>query len=291
MQKFSFHTHTTGFDGRNTEEEMIRRAEELGWNKIGFSNHLMVHARITEAPMFQYAQKGGYNGIYSSSFDEAVAKFESHYKRIDELQEKTDIKILKGMEVDFFADEGWQRGFEDMVKYLKPDYLIGSAHFVDVDGILYNSHDLKNASKIKQQQYLTRYWQNVRATAKSGYFTFLAHLDLMKKVGLGQEENWIEEEKKTVDAIREAGVMVELNTSYFKKGNEPYPSPRIMKMLADADVMVLLSDDAHAASQLGNNFDRAYDMAKECGITNFYGKQNNCAISLFLSKSKTQSNF
>ena len=57
MQKFSFHTHTIGFDGRNSEEDMVRRAEELGWDKIGFSNHLMVHERIEEAPMFQYAKK------------------------------------------------------------------------------------------------------------------------------------------------------------------------------------------------------------------------------------------
>ena len=273
MQKFSLHTHTIGFDGRNSEEEMVRRAEELGWKKIGFSNHFMVHERIEEAPMYRFAKKGGYSGIYSSSFDEAIAKFEAHYKRVDELQDKTGVKILKGMEVDFFADDKWKRGFEDVITYLKPDYLIGSAHFVEVDGILYNSHDLKNASKIKQQQYLTRYWQNVRATAKSGYFMFLAHLDLMKKVGLGQEENWIEEEQKSIDIIKDAGVMVELNTSGFKKGGEPYPSRRIMKMLADANIEVLLSDDAHAASQLGNNFDKAYDMAKECGITNFYDEK------------------
>ena len=287
MQKFSFHTHTIGFDGRNSEEDMVRRAEELGWDKIGFSNHLMVHERIEEAPMFQYAKKGGYSGIYSSSFDEALAKFEAHYNRIDELQDRTNVKILKGMEVDFFADKKWQKGFEEIVDYLKPDYLIGSAHFVEVDGVLYNSHDLKVASSIKQQQYLTRYWQNVRATAQSGYFTFLAHLDLMKKVGLGQEDSWIEEEQKSIDVIRDVGVMVELNTSYFKKGNEPYPSPRIMKMLADANIQVLLSDDAHAASQLGNNFDKAYNMAKECGIRKFYGEKED-EVNLILQFKKEQ---
>lgn len=273
MQKFSLHTHTVGFDGNNSEEEMVRRAEELGWSKIGFSNHFIVHEKIEEAPMYKYAKIGGYNNIYSSSFDEAVAKFESHYKRIDDLQSKTKIKILKGMEVDFFAGEEWRKGFEKAIAYLKPDYLIGSAHFVEQDGILFNSHDVKKSSKIEQQKLITRYWQNVRATANSGLFDFLAHLDLIKKVGLGQEDLWAEEEKKTIEAIKNANVMVEINTSSYKQGDEPYPSRRIMKMIADEKVKVLFSDDAHDVKRLGADFDRAYKTAKECGIKNFYSDE------------------
>ena len=275
MQKFSFHTHTTGFDGRSTEEEMVRRAEELGWEKIGFSNHFIVHEKIKDSPMYKYAKMGGYSNIYSSSFEEVASKFEDHYKRIDELQEKTNVKILKGMEVDFFNDDKWKKGVNEVIAYLKPDYLIGSAHFVKQNDILLNSHDLKKASKVEQQKLVTRYWQNVRAMASSGMFTFLAHLDLMKKVGLGQEDIWIEEEKKTINTIKDAGVMVELNTSYFKKGNEPYPSPRIMQMIADAGIEVILSDDAHAKEQLGNYFNETYEMAKECGIRKFYNDESN----------------
>ena len=281
MQNFSLHTHTIGFDGRNTEEEMVRRAEELEWKKIGFSNHFIVHERIEEAPMYANAKMRGYDTIYSSSFEEAVTKFEDHYRRIDELQGKTKVKILKGMEVDFFASREWREGFEKAVAYLKPDYLIGSAHFVEQKGILFNSHDLKKSSQIEQQKLLTRYWQNVRAAAKSGIFTFLAHLDLMKKVGLGCEEVWIDEEYKTVQAIKEAGVMVELNTSALKNGDEPYPSRRIMQMLADENVKVLLSDDAHDVTRLGADFDRAYVIAKACGINNFCENSKGCEKNSF----------
>ena len=67
MQKFSLHTHTIGFDGRNTEEEMLSTATELGWSHIGFSNHFIVHPAIKDAPMYQYACQRGYDNIYSSS--------------------------------------------------------------------------------------------------------------------------------------------------------------------------------------------------------------------------------
>ena len=60
--------------------------------------------------------------------------------------------------------------------------------------------------------------------------------------------------------------LIELNTSFFKKGNEPYPSKRIMQMLADAHIPVLLSDDAHAVSQLGQFYNQAEELAKSCGL-------------------------
>ena len=260
MQKFSFHTHTFGFDGKNTEEEMLSQAVSLGWEKIGFSNHFIVHHNIENAPMYQYAKKGGYNSIYSSSFDEAIAKFEEHYKKIDELRESSSIKILKGMEVDYFADDEWYEGFIKAINHLKPDYLIGSAHFIEQDGILYNSHDVKNAPLLEQKKLLHRYWQNERATASSGLFNILAHLDLMKKVGLGQEDEWLEDEAKTISVIKKSGAIVELNTSFYKKGNEPYPSKRIIDMLAKEHVPVIISDDAHHISQLGNYFSDAEEL-------------------------------
>lgn len=87
---------------------------------------------------------------------------------------------------------------------------------------------------------------------------------------LGQSEEWLEDERNTVAVIKKCGVKVELNTSYFKFGNEPYPAPRIMKMLAEANVPVLISDDAHSAVQLGNHFATAENMAKECGIKHWW---------------------
>ena len=46
--------------------------------------------------MFSYAVKGICDKIYSASFDEAIAKFEAHYQKIDALQKETDIRVLKG---------------------------------------------------------------------------------------------------------------------------------------------------------------------------------------------------
>lgn len=49
MQDSSIHTHTLGYDGKNTIEEMIKRAEDLCWNTIGISNHMVFHENM---PLF-----------------------------------------------------------------------------------------------------------------------------------------------------------------------------------------------------------------------------------------------
>lgn len=271
LQNFSLHTHSKGFDGKNTVEEMALAAQNVGFEKLGISNHFIVHPNIKDAKMYAYALRGEYHNIYSSTFDEAVEKFKPHYEEIDQISQKTGFKIYKGMEVDFFTYDGWRDGFEKACEILKPDYIIGSAHFICTGRTLYNTHDLKNASKEEQNLLLHKYYQNLRAASQSGIFNFLAHLDLMKKVGLGSEDKWIEEERQTVEVISASNIAVEINTSAYNRGfDEPYPSKRILKMLAESKVPVIISDDAHNVERLGDRFEAAQQMALNTGIQSFY---------------------
>ena len=41
MQKFSIHTHTVGYDGKNTVAEMILHTIKLKREAIGISNHII----------------------------------------------------------------------------------------------------------------------------------------------------------------------------------------------------------------------------------------------------------
>jgi len=290
MQNFSLHTHTIGFDGKNTVEEMVRAAQSVGFEKLGISNHFIVHSQIKNTKMYTYALKGAYYNIYNSSFDEAIEKFKPHYEEIDEVSQKTGFKIFKGMEVDFFAYDGWREGFEKACEILKPDYLIGSAHFICCHNTLYNTHDVKNASKEEQNLLLHKYYQNVRAAAQSGMFNFLAHLDLFKKTGLGRESLFEADERQTVEAISKAGAKVEINTSGFKLPyDEPYPSKRILNLLAEYEVPVILSDDAHNVERLGDSFDKAHQMALDAGIKSFYDPFR--AKSFMLMSKKEQNSF
>ncbi|MDW2958383.1 MAG: histidinol-phosphatase HisJ family protein [Alphaproteobacteria bacterium] len=269
MQRFTLHTHTVGFDGEDTARDMVSRACNLGFKTIGFSNHLILHPEINQAKFYHYAKIGGYDSIYSATYDEAISKFAPHYDELSAINHSCT-GILRGLEVDFFCHPRWEREYLRAVDTLKPDYVIGACHIVEHNGRLYNIHDIRNANADVRDKLLTLYWQKVAYAAASGLFTWLAHIDLPKKVGLGREQKWHDHEARTIESISDNKIPVEINTRFFKSYcYEPYPSPRIMQMMGAKNIPVLLSDDAHRVSQIGGNFDIAQRMAHENGVNNF----------------------
>ena len=270
IQNFSLHTHTVGFDGRNTPAEMIARARQLKMVALGISNHFIVHPNIKKTKFYPHAVNGGYETIYSSSFDEAIARFKPHYEDLSRLSDKCGIKLYRGMEVDYFDSSEWLRGFERAMKILRPDYIICASHFIEYDGMLCNVHDMANTDEKSRKEMVKLYWEKIARAAETGMFNWMAHLDLPKKVGVGHEASWADTENAVMDSIAKSKTPIEINTGLYRPTcDEPYPSPRILKMAACANIPVLLSDDAHSAEQMGRNFNRAYDLATSCGITRF----------------------
>ena len=270
IQDFSLHTHTIGFDGRNTPIKMVLHARELGMKSLGISNHFIVHPNIAKSKFYPYAVRGGYSAIYSTSFDEAVKRFKPHFEELKHLSGLCGVKLYRGMEVDFFDYPEWRSGFDRAIKALKPDYIICASHFVEYDGQLYNVHDMANADEKTRDKMVKMYWDKLGRAAETGMFNWMAHLDLPKKVGVGREQHWGCVENAVLDVIAKSKTPIEINTGLYRpECDEPYPSPRILKMAAAKNIPVLLSDDAHRAEQIGRNFVRAYDLAKSCGIKQF----------------------
>lgn len=267
-QDYSLHTHTIGFDGRNTPAEMIARAKEVGLKTFGISNHFIVHPDITKTNFYPPAVKGKYNSIYSSSFDEAIAKFKPHYEELKKLSYESGIKLYYGLEMDFFDSHDWFVGFDRTLRELQPDYVICASHFIEYDGMLRNVYDMGNADEKARNEMLKRYWDKMARAGETGLFNWMAHIDLPKKVGVGNEERWAEYERYAIDKIASSNTAIEINTSGYNRGaTEPYPSSRILKMVATKGVPVLISDDAHCVEHIGRHFDRAADFAKACGVT------------------------
>ena len=69
-----------------------------------------------------------------------------------------------------------------------------------------------------------------------------------------------------INAIKKSGIVVELNSAGLRKpANEIYPSDALLEVLADADVPITLSSDAHSVAQVALNYDKIYAKAREFG--------------------------
>ena len=270
-QKFTLHTHTDLFDGKNTAQEMISAARDCGMTAIGISNHFIMHPDIENTKSFAAAQQRGYSDMCMNDFDKLIDIFSRHYDELRQMATRHSIRILCGLEVDFFNTAEWHSGFARAIKALRPDYIIGSGHFIEYGGTLCNVHDMANADPETSDKMLQVYWTKIQQVAQSGLFDWLAHLDLPKKRGLGMDEKWCDIEAQTIQTIADANARIEINTKGFGLPcAEPYPSKRILQHVAQYNIPVLLSDDAHSVDQIGGHFDAAAQLCRDCGITNFY---------------------
>ena len=199
MQKFSYHTHTDSFgvyDGHNSATEMIAAAEAAGYTELGISNHLICKKGISRfSPQF---------------FDDFKQAETVYLKTIDEIRtaaQKYKIKVYVGFEVDYFKSADWRRGFEKLRKRLDVDYLIGSTHCLLNDDAEWVQNIYEMARKPvyvddeTKREGIRNYWLNVVESIKSGYFDFIAHLDVIKIFGMGVEPEWDEYKWRVIETL------------------------------------------------------------------------------------------
>lgn len=269
MQKFTLHTHNNElrFDGRATAKEMISAAESKGFHTIGVSNHLIMHHGLGEFSK--------YDPMHFTDYQKAEDCYKRHIEILEELKSAFKINIKIGFEVDFFEGKEWRCAFEKMRRNLNVDYLIGSNHFLrnKDESFICNIYHLKylnpqlDAETLKL--YTINHFKSIVSGIKSGYFTFMAHLDYCRIFGLGEGAEFDEYKYQIIDALKETKTPVELNTSGYNRIDCPHPAPWILAELAkDGSVPLLISDDAHAPEALGQHFDEAEELLQRLNYTN-----------------------
>ena len=255
IQNFSYHTHNNAFnlfDGKNSCEEMISKAEALGFEELGVSNHLIFHPNLEKIDVMFY-----------NNINEAVDVYKRNIDLIRQTASKHKIKVYAGFEVDFFPSASWRKSFEEIIKQLDVDYLIGSTHFIrssDEKFLLdiYFIRHLKTPLPDNDLKlYLQNYWLNIVEAVKSGYFNFIAHLDYITICNLCTEAEWDEYKWKLIEALAEKKHPFELNTSGYDRIGKPHPDIWMLKELQKRNVPVVISDDAHCTEHLSRHFEKA----------------------------------
>ena len=252
--KENFHTHSTWCDGTDTPRAMVKGALEKGFSALGFSSHAMFPR--DEVPWELTADKiGGY-------FSEIRALAREFKPRIE---------IYCGVEAEFVP--GAASPDRSVYAAHKPDYIIGSVHFVTApDGARIPVDDtpedffagLRDHFGGSPEAFATEYFRLVRQMAAECDFDIVGHADLLRKYNA--KHPWLDENapwylrqlEETADALAASGKIVEINTGAIARGwlDDAYPSPRFRAALRARGARFVLSSDAHAASALDCAFDR-----------------------------------
>ena len=260
----NYHSHCHYCDGQTNPEAYAKSCWNKGLIAYGFSSH---------APL-----------PFPNSWAMKPDKMDDYIKEVEELklQFKDNIQLYTGLETDYIPDSvnpgQWKESYPQI------DYVIGSVHFVDefkdgkpweIDG----AHDvfLKGLEKIFKgdiKAVISRYFALIREMVANYCPDVVGHLD---KIKIQNKDNkffeeyssWYQKEVvKTLQCIKEAGTIVEVNTRgiYTHKTHSPYPSRWIIEKMLEMDIPLTLSSDAHHPEEVISHFERTAFLLSEIGV-------------------------
>ncbi len=227
--------------------EYARRALELGFTEIGFSDHSpMTRDDFDEWRMFNH------------QLDEYVAKVR-HAQR-----EFPQLTIRLALEVDYLpGHEDWIR---DLAARHPWDYFIGSVHYIS------DSWDIDNPNKVSQWknqdtfEVWSVYFERLTRAAESGLFEIIGHADLPKKFGHRPSRDCTPLYERFLTAAKAHNCAIELNTAGLRKDcQEIYPSCGILELAWQKGVPITFGSDAHKPAEVGMNFAEAIQLARSVG--------------------------
>ena len=253
MIRGDFHTHTTYCDGKNTAEEMLQRAVDMGLSHYGFSGHAMT----------------SYDFSCCMNLEETAA----YCREVNRLKEAyaDKITVLRGIEQDFYADF-------PAVGY---DYVIGSVHCLKQgENFLVVDESKEKLVSIVNEVYggdwyamAEEYFALVARVPELGA-DIVGHIDLITKFNDGNvlfdetHPRYLEAAYKAVDTLIPYRIPFEINTGAIYRGYQtrPYPSVPILEYIGKKGGKVILSGDAHHVDGICYKFDECRKLVETIGL-------------------------
>ena len=254
----NLHTHSIFCDGKDTPEELIEKALELGFDSLGFSRH-------SYTPYSDYLRK---------TPEEADAVRREYIRRVNDLKKKyaDEIKIYLGYEFDLYSTEPLDEF----------DYVIGSLHYPIYRGeYISMDRDADSVAKIIRENiggdgllYAKNFYENAARMPEIYNFDIVGHFDLItkhtEKIKLFDDEcrEYRSYALEALHAVGEKIKIFEVNTGAIARGyrTTPYPAPFILKEIKNIGCDVIISSDCHDRRYLDCYFDEATEYIRSCGF-------------------------
>ncbi len=257
-----YHVHTALCGHAEGDlQEYVRAAARIGLKEIGFSDHVIFH-------------------LDNRNYSMPLGRLPEYIDAIRDLQARfPEPRVKVGVEVDYAP--GVVEAIDQTLGETKLDYVLGSVHTVrgwvfDDERYIarYQSEDIDSL--------WDEYFRLVQEAALTGLFDVMAHPDLVKKFGYRPKRDPSRLYAETVDAFKEAGVCVEVNTAGLRKpAREIYPCKAFLNLCFQERLPVTLGSDAHHPDEVGGGFEVALSTLRSIGykeVSLFSGRERASAL-------------
>ena len=245
--------------------------------------HLCKHAEGTANDYVSAAVKKGMAGIACTDHCPSPHKYDPEHRMemedldtyniwVNEAKERTDIKVYKGIEADFY--QGGQVFMEEFLKEEEFDVVLGSVHYQCFWADKISERTLWDGEDITA--VWRRYFKMISLMVESKHYDVVAHIDLPKKRGQRPNDSDLAAiVLPALDQITLSGMAIEINTSgLIHPVAEMYPSPQILAWAKEREIPITFGSDAHTPDRVGADFDKAVAAAKAVGYTHYAVYEN-----------------
>ncbi len=254
--KQNLHIHSTWSDGKNTPRELIEEAIKRGFDSIGFSEHSYMY--------------------FSPSFKQFyISDMEPHKQEIRALKEeyRDKIDIFCGLEFEYYS----------RVPLDGYDYLIGSLHYLDIDGrILGFDRKLDEVQTYVREHFAgdgmafaEKYFEILCHLPEKGDFDILGHFDVLTKhneeAGFVDttDPKYIRMGVEAIHSLKGKIPLFEVNTGAIARGyrTTPYPQMEFLQEFRKCGFGAVISSDCHNKDFLDCHFAESRLLLQEAGFT------------------------
>lgn len=232
-----------------TVERFVETAARRGVDEIGFTEHGYYFRETLELWEIKY------------QYERCRYELDAYCGAVLEAKRR-GYPVKLGLEVDWVLSR-----VDQLAELLRPypwDYLLGSIHFIDGLGI-----DARPSlvEEMEIGRAFDRYFDELAALADSGLVDVLAHPDLIKFFGRRPDESRLRGvHAEVVGRLKRTKVALEISTAgFYKPVGELYPDPQLLALARAEGVPITLASDAHSPQNVGRNFDRAIEHARDAG--------------------------
>ena len=254
---YHMHTHNSG-DSTAPMKDMIESAISCSLSEICFTEHMDLDFPITES-----VPEGTFT-LDIPSYTRELFSYKEEYK------EKISIKygIELGLQTQIVKEN------TQILADNNFDFVIGSIHLLDHADPFYPDMWEGRDEEDIIRRYFVATLENIKAFTD---FDVLGHLDYIVRYtptkGAGYSYNKYKDE---IDAIltclAENGKGLDLNTkSLTRGGSQPNPNSEILKRFNELGGRIItFGSDAHNPEEVTGCFDKAREIALNCGFDSYY---------------------
>ena len=182
------------------------------------------------------------------------------------------IRIYVAMEIETYS--GYREFVPSLVERFRPEYIVGSVHFVDDLGFDYSREQYEVTAKAVGglDALYCRYFDQQYEMIELLNPAVVGHFDLIRIFDPEYRQRFLRPDiarriRRNLELIRERNLIMDFNLRSLLKGaQEPYISESILFQALELGIAVVPGDDSHGLDSIGVNMEKGIAILERLGF-------------------------